>query len=90
MDAGRTTLRLSVAALGVVSATRGGVDEAVFVFETNAGRFPESGNAHDSLGEAYLAAGEKSQAIASYRRSLELTPGNDNARQALERLEAEQ
>ena len=29
------------------------------------------------------------QAIVSYRRSLELTPDNDNARQALERLEAE-
>jgi len=51
---------------------------------------PDSGNAHDSLGEAYLAAGSESQAIASYRRSLELTPDNDNARQALERLEAEQ
>lgn len=30
---------------------------------------------HDSLAEAYMAAGNKEQAIKSYARSLELDPG---------------
>ena len=49
--------------------------------------YPESANAHDSLGEAYLLAGENELAAVNYRRSLELDPGNENARAALRRLE---
>jgi hypothetical protein len=33
-----------------------------------------------------MTAGRKSEAIASYQRSLELDPGNDNARQMLAHL----
>ena len=44
-------------------------------------------NAHDSLGEAYMVSGARDLAIRSYRRSLELNPGNDNGRRMLERLE---
>ena len=50
--------------------------------------FPRSGNVHDSLGEAYLKAGQKDLAIASYRRSLALNPSNQNARDVLKKLEA--
>jgi len=59
------------------------------VFELNAGLHPDSANAHDSLGEALMTAGRTSEAIASYERSLELDPKNDNARQMLLRLRAE-
>jgi glyoxylase-like metal-dependent hydrolase (beta-lactamase superfamily II) len=64
------------------------IEEALLVFEANVSAFPESANVHDSLGEAHLAAANTDQAILSYRRALELDPDNDNARQALERLEA--
>lgn len=49
--------------------------------------FPRSGNAHDSLGEAYAINGDTAQAIDHYRRSLVLDPANTNAAQWLEKLQ---
>jgi Flp pilus assembly protein TadD len=37
--------------------------EAVWVFELNARRHPDSWNAHDSRGEAYLRSGRTKDAI---------------------------
>ena len=48
--------------------------------------YPRSGNAYDSLGEAYAANEDKASAIANYRKSLELDPKNTNALQRLEQL----
>ena len=56
------------------------------MFEANARAHPQSANVHDSLGEAYLAAGRNADALASYRRSLELDPANGNAREVIGRL----
>jgi imidazolonepropionase-like amidohydrolase len=64
----------------------GNVDTAAEVFALNAGAFPESANAWDSLGEAQLERGDRERAIESYQRSLELDPDNDNARERLEAL----
>ena len=41
--------------------------------------YPDSSNLFDSLGEAYLFIGDKEKAIASFERSLELYPQNQNA-----------
>lgn len=49
--------------------------------------FPHSGNAEDSLGEAYAINGDAVQGIVHYRRSLALDPANTNAAQQIERLE---
>ncbi|HEU4463633.1 MAG TPA: tetratricopeptide repeat protein, partial [Gemmatimonadota bacterium] len=57
--------------------------DAVAIFQLNAEQYPESANAWDSLGEGYLAAGDETQAIESYEKSLELDPENENARQKL-------
>jgi len=62
--------------------------EAIALFALNVELHPRSANVHDSLGEAYSVNGLRQAAIQSYRRSLELDPENDNARQALERLGA--
>ena len=59
---------------------------AIGVFKLCVAEHPESANAYDSLGEAYAAAGEKELAIQNYEKSLELDPGNDNARKMLEDL----
>ncbi len=64
------------------------VAEAIAVFKLNAGQFPDSYNVYDSLGEAYMVHGDFDLAIASYERSIQLEPGNDNGRQMLERLRA--
>jgi tetratricopeptide (TPR) repeat protein len=67
----------------------GAIDEAIEVFSLNTGAFPESANAWDSLGEALMERGDRERAIESYRRSLELDPDNDNARERLEALGAD-
>lgn len=61
--------------------------EAIGIFELNVEAYPQSGNAYDSLAEAYMDAGNKAQAIANYRKSLELDPKNRNAAGTLEKLE---
>lgn len=57
--------------------------EAIEVFKINVETFPKSGNAYDSLGEAYLADGDKKLAIANYKKSVELDPNNENGKKVL-------
>ena len=67
---------------------RGKSGDAVEVFKQTVADHPQSANAYDSLGEAYIKLGDKEEAIKSYRKSLELNPGNGNAAQALKTLQA--
>lgn len=60
--------------------------EAIEVFKINTEAFPKSGNAYDSLGEAYLADGDKKLAIANYKKSVELDPTNENGKKVLDEL----
>jgi len=46
-----------------------------------------SGNAFDSLAEAYLNAGDKERARANYARALEVQPDYPNVRAATKLLE---
>jgi CubicO group peptidase (beta-lactamase class C family) len=48
--------------------------------------FPDDADAHDNLGEAYFKAGSKQEAIASFKRCLELDPKNTHAVEMLEKL----
>ena len=62
------------------------LDEAISVFLLNTELFPSSSNTWDSLGEAYMKAGQTELAIANYEKSLALDPSNSNAVAMLERL----
>ncbi len=62
--------------LGYILLARGDLVAAIDAFELNVAAFPDSGNAHDSLAEAYTLAGEVGRAIRHYQRSVELNPGN--------------
>jgi tetratricopeptide (TPR) repeat protein len=64
------------------------LQDAIRIFQLNVELYPQSSNVHDSLGEAYLNAGDKARAIASYRKAVELNPKNGNAVQILQRLNA--
>lgn len=59
---------------------------AVAVCKLNVEIFPDAFNTYDSLGEAYMAAGEKDLAIRNYAKSLDLNPGNTNAVRQLMKL----
>lgn len=72
--------------IGYVLLETGRIADAVLVFERNVQRFPASGNVHDSLGEAYAAAGEREKSIAAYERALELDSKNTNAAGMLQKL----
>jgi CubicO group peptidase (beta-lactamase class C family) len=63
------------------------LDEAIAVFKKNVAAFPANGNAYDSLGEGYLARGDRAEALACYRKSVELDPGNENAKKIIAELE---
>ncbi len=73
-------------ALGYTLLRSGKPAAAVVLFEFNVERFPDSWNAHDSLGEGYAALGKTDLAVRSYERSLDLNPGNANGRTMLNRL----
>jgi D-alanyl-D-alanine carboxypeptidase len=61
----------------------GKVTEAISVLRLNVHLYPESANVYDSLGEAYMIAGNTALAIENYEKSLTLDPSNDNAREKL-------
>ncbi|MES2018466.1 MAG: serine hydrolase [Pseudomonadota bacterium] len=60
---------------------------AIEVLKLEAGLYPDSANAHDSLAEAYEADGASHLAVAHYRRTLALDPKNTHASARLAKLE---
>lgn len=64
-------------------------DDAIKVFQLNVKEYPQNWNCYDSLGEAYMNAGQKDLAIENYARSVELNPKNQNGVDALKKLRAE-
>lgn len=62
------------------------IKEAIEVFKLNVEAFPESGNVHDSLGEAYLEDGDKKMALKYYSESVKLDPTNEYGKEVIKRL----
>jgi uncharacterized membrane protein len=62
--------------------------EAIRILQLNVEAYPESSNAYDSLGEAYMDDGNKPQAIANYQKSLQLNAKNGGAVKMLQKLNA--
>lgn len=81
-DFGEATL----ADVGGFAFGRGDLSTAVAIYVKNAGLFPTSGVAAFQLGEAHLATGDTTAAVASYRHALELDPRNPVARRRLQLL----
>jgi CubicO group peptidase (beta-lactamase class C family) len=59
---------------------------AAGIFKLNVNAYPESYNVYDSYGEALMAAGDKDDAIANYKKSIELNPKNINGIEKLKEL----
>ena len=73
--------------VGGYQLLRGGhVEAAIEIFKLNVEEFPKSANTYDSLGEAYMMAGNKELAIKNYETSVKLDPTNTNGKKVLERL----
>ena len=72
--------------LGYALLQKGQIENAIRVLQLNVETHPGSANVYDSLGEAYLAAGNRASAIANYERALALEPTKKSAVSALEAL----
>ena len=64
----------------------GKTDAAVAAYQLNTAEHPQSGDAFDALGGAYLARGDKKLAIDSYLKAVALDSTNTNAVKQLETL----
>jgi hypothetical protein len=73
-------------ALGYQLIQAKNISQAIRIFQLNLEAYPNSANAYDSLGEAYMDDGDKPLAIANYQRSLQLNPNNNNAVKMLQKL----
>lgn len=62
------------------------IKDAVEIFKLIVKKYPNSANAYDSLAEAYQLNGKKELAIKNYKKSLELNPKNENAKNQLSEL----
>jgi CubicO group peptidase (beta-lactamase class C family) len=60
--------------------------EAIALFVLNTEEYPTSANTFDSLAEAYMNAGENELALSNYKKTLQLNPGSNNAKQMIEKL----
>jgi predicted alpha/beta superfamily hydrolase len=74
--------------LGYVLLYRDKIDEAIEVFQLNVQAYPQAWNVYDSLGEAYMAAGDTALAKANYEKSVQLNPKNETGLAQLRKLEA--
>ena len=88
-----TALRLDPSAksqrdLGVALLFARQPAEAVAHLEEAVRLAPDSAQAHEFLGNAFLALGRKADALTHYQRSLQIEPGNERVRRALESLSA--
>lgn len=62
------------------------IKDAIILFDFCTKEFPNSWNAYDCLGEAYMKDGQNDLAIKKYKKSLELNPNNENAKKILKEI----
>ena len=62
-------------------------EEAVEKFKIQVELAPAKANPYDSLGDGYLAVGNKKSAMENYRKALEIDPEMESSREKLEKLE---
>lgn len=62
------------------------ISEAIEIFKLIVEQFPNSSNAYDSLGEAYLKNSKNDLALVNYQKSLELNPNNFAAEDVIEQI----
>jgi pimeloyl-ACP methyl ester carboxylesterase len=67
----------------------GAVESATAIFELNVAEYLEAANPHDSLGDAYSAAGRLEDARTSYRKAVQLAEASGDGRLSLFRSKLE-
>lgn len=76
-----------LADFGAALAREGHGEDAIRIHQLNVEQYPQSLRSQEGLARAYEAAGRKDDAIAVYRKMLEIDPQNRNARARLDELQ---
>lgn len=76
----------SLNAFGYIVLEKGDTAGAIQVFKLNAFEFPASSNVWDSLGEAFMKAGDLKSAEQYYEKSLARDPNSENAKELLKKI----
>ncbi len=66
------------------------VTRAISLFKLNASEHPDSPNAFDSLGDAYMGAGQKDLAVGAYQRAVQIDPHFAPSLASLKRINPEE
>jgi CubicO group peptidase (beta-lactamase class C family) len=72
--------------IGYTLLRDGEANQAVEMFRLNTELFPEVANCWDSYGEGLLATGHKKEALAAYKKALEIRPDLPSALEAVQQL----
>lgn len=81
-----TTSTSELNTYGYVLMARNDLEEAITVFTINTLAYPKNANTFDSLGEAYLAIGNKNLAKENYKKAMEIDPELESAKLALQEM----
>jgi CubicO group peptidase (beta-lactamase class C family) len=73
-------------AIGYTLMSYGRLNDAIKVFQLNVKENPKSGSAFHSLAESYFNDNQLEIARKNYKKSLELSPDNSNAKEMLEKI----
>ncbi len=76
----------AINALGYERLQAGKAAEAVEIFKINVAAFPASPNVYDSLGDAYVAAGNRELAIQASRKTLQVLDATPNLDEQFRKL----
>ena len=77
---------LGMSSIGYQILKTGEVETAILLLEANVKDYPKVAHAHFGLGRAFMAAGRREEAIAAYRKALEVDPEYKRAQAALEEI----
>ena len=75
--------------MGYALIAQGRAQDAVQVLTLMTEAFPASANGFDSLADAYALAGDRAEALAHYRRALEIDPGFSHPAEMIGKLESD-
>ena len=81
------TTNMAINALAYDLFRQKNFDDALKLFKLNTELYPESSNPWDSYAMCLIAMGKKKEGIEAYRKFVELSPLNQNAKRKLEELE---
>lgn len=73
-------------AFGNENLLKGNTDEAIEIYKYAVSEYPQSINAYEKLGEAYIKSGNIGLGIQNYNKAIELTPDSLSSKDILDRL----